>query len=475
MTELAIIAYLVANPERYKAAQRYLKKFVPHNPIMVYCWDLLQQCWNKHGQFPTALEAEWVFQQYGNGAGPQFQALIPQLVQNMYQPQYSGVTADMLGDLLIGLERERIQKEFENVKSLEDLASLQTEFDSIREALESGERTWVTPFADETLLANPLQFIRTMRGNPVPTGMPNFDAWLEGGFWEGELVTLIGLTGAGKSLLMLWWCLAAAMAGFRTFYFSFDNVMGELLSRVLCAVSGIRMDEEVTEQQYQRKIAIALEQFPALKHNFHIQKWPRGKNTIEDVERVLDQHEQHYGEPVKLGVLDYLNCIKPKGRYSDKRFGLDEVASDAAASAEERSMVWLSPLQSNRAGKGKEMDVDNAAEAWSMIWHASLAMVLCQDKNELHMNLARLLVGKARRVRKDYFVPVLLDPGTMRVFEDPNRPIAFRAQMEMLESQQNKEKRVKKEKAAERGVMGVPQIGQSWVAPMTGLTPMVVM
>ena len=102
----------------------------------------------------------------------------------------------------------------------------------------------------------------------------------------------------------------------------------------------------------------------------------------------------------------------------------------------------MTASQANRASKYLEfLDIDSVAESWQKAWHSAVVMGLCQSKLDKMQQKAKLVVPKARRTRADYVVPVLLDPNTMRVLQDPERHIQYRAALEQAAEESNRMER----------------------------------
>lgn len=470
MVEFHLISYLVQNPDRYRSCRPYLKNFEPQNTILRYCWKILSTRFEQLEQFPTQVETEWLLVALAPpGAGTEFLTTIREtVVPALFSQTWTDVTGDMLEKLLFDLERDRMEGQVKQVRSLADLKKLQSSFTQLEDALTYNARTYIKPFADNYIM-NPLSIIREFWGDPIPLGMGEWDTtWLQGGVRIGELLTLIASTNGGKSLCLFWWAISMAMRGYLTVYVSLDNVMGELLSRAFCAVSGIPMDEttDVSEDTYSHKLRIALSCYPSLRDNFILEKWPRGTKKCRDIRRLVDQVEQDEGRKVKAVYTDYGDCLRSEHTFKDPRFGLDEIFSDMASMAEEMKFTHLTATQANRAGKWIDGDIDTVAESWQKMWHTTTGVVLWRNKLEAMQGLARLLVGKARRTRVNYVVPVVMDPNNMRVTLDTNRAIQFRAQVEQMAEEAAKSER-KRKKGEPTQVETMPPIGTNFIAPQT--------
>ena len=469
--EANLLAFLVQNPDRYRVCQPYLEELKLETPYLKFIWVSLEGKFKEYGAFPTQQEAKWLVSQ----KNPTHANDLCSFIDYLYTEPVGGVCGEYLTQLLIETERSKLQDRWGTAKSIQDLKVIQDRVRVLEECLTHERPAWFSPFAADKI-TDPFETLKTYWGDPIPFGLPEMDHWLQGGGRRGELVTLIGLTGGGKSILSLWFALYQAMQGYTVLYESFDNVIGELLSRIWCAASGVGMKQikSITTGLYSEKLFQVCRAFPGLEDRFWIEKHPRGTKTVKDIEHSMDSLEQHLGRPIDAVYVDYGDCVKATHQQKDTRFQLDEVFSGLGALAEEYNLLMFTPTQANRAAKFIEiLDIDSAAEAWQKAWHSAIVMALCQTRLEKMQGRAKLVVPKARRTDADYIVPILMDPNNMRVLEDPDRPIQFRAQLEQGEQEQARKegrKRMPKTQEADNMIAAVDQVmaaeRASWGAPM---------
>lgn len=437
MHELNLLSYLVQRPDRYGLCRGYLEEFQVESPILRQAWQILKDKYETYKAFPSSDELKWALGQQKPEQSQEYASLVDYL----YTTPATGVTGEYLTKLLIDTEKTRLFDRLGTSRSLSDLKELQERIRELESCLSMDAPRWFSPF-DAHKIKSPYATLMDAWGEPIPFGLPGMDDWLQGGGRRGELVTLIGLTGGGKSIVLMWWALWQAMQGYKVVYFSFDNVVGEILSRLWCAASGIGMNQtKITpEEEYARRLQGVVDQFPGIQQRFFIEKSPRGTRTVKDIENSVDQIEQSLGIEVDAIYVDYGDCVKPENIKKDTRFQLDETFSSLGALAEAYSCLVITATQANRAAKQLEiLDIDSAAEAWQKAWHSAIVMALCQTRLQKLQNKAGIVVPKARRTRTDFIVSVLMDPDNMRIIEDPERPIVFRAALEQMDAQSKRE------------------------------------
>jgi circadian clock protein KaiC len=71
----------------------------------------------------------------------------------------------------------------------------------------------------------------TFKREPVPSGLPELDELLGGGFDRGTTTLILGQAGSGKSTLAMQYAAQMAGLGARAMYFAFDETRGVMLER----------------------------------------------------------------------------------------------------------------------------------------------------------------------------------------------------------------------------------------------------
>lgn len=470
MTELHLLSYLVQHPDKFRACREYLDGVPLENPLVKWTWDLLRGKFVQYDKFPTLDESKYLVEEASRTANnQQFAKDVSILLEGIYTNEVTGVSGEYLAKILIETEKVKLATSLQNATKLEDLKRFGERIADLEKCLSRERPTWMRPFATE-VIKSPFEILHTYWGDPLSLGMPDLDGWLEGGLRRGELVTLIALTGVGKSLLMLWFCWVMAAMGHVVAYFSYDNVMGELLSRLWTSVTGISSRERAnyTEEQYALQLRSSLygvNPSGDLQDRFFIQKWGRNTKTVRDIEYVIDDIENVIQTPIDAVYVDYGDCVKNDNIRKDKRFELDEVFSALGALAEDRNKLVFTATQANRASKYLEvLDIDSAAEAWQKVWHSPIVMALCQNRLEKMQQISRLVIAKARRTYSDYVVPLCMSTEHMRVWRDLAKPIEYRAALEQAEIQAAAAEKQARRKTAQQGgqpLAGLPSADQT--------------
>ena len=123
--------------------------------------------------------------------------------------------------------------------SRKDLEKLEEEFavhSTTRTAAECGRYRVLAEIYDEQ------ERRRAGEQLQITTGLDEFDHYL-GGLYRGELLVLAGRPSMGKTALALHMALAAARQGKKVCFFSLEMTERQLISRLLCTLSGVEPDK----------------------------------------------------------------------------------------------------------------------------------------------------------------------------------------------------------------------------------------
>ena len=124
--------------------------------------------------------------------------------------------------------------------SRKDLEKLEDEFavhSTTRTAAEVGDRVLAEIYDEQ-------ERRRAGEQLQITTGIDEFDHYL-GGLYRGELLVLAGRPSMGKTALALHMALAAAQQGKKVCFFSLEMTERQLISRLLCTLSGVEPDKRV--------------------------------------------------------------------------------------------------------------------------------------------------------------------------------------------------------------------------------------
>lgn len=228
--------------------------------------------------------------------------------------------------------------------SRKDLEKLEEEFavhSTTRTAAEVGDRVLAEIYDEQ-------ERRRAGEQLQITTGIDEFDHYL-GGLYRGELLVLAGRPSMGKTALALHMALAAARQGKKVCFFSLEMTERQLISRLLCTLSGVEPDKlrfklmDADDQQRLDKAAAELRKLPLFLN------YCSGCGLAEIRARCMVLNRKH---KLDLMIVDYLNLVNvsaDRGEVKDTMdLALGEVAGGLKTLSMEQNVACLVLAQLNR-------------------------------------------------------------------------------------------------------------------------------
>lgn len=228
--------------------------------------------------------------------------------------------------------------------SRKDLEKLEEEFavhSTTRTAAEVGDRVLAEIYDEQ-------ERRRAGEQLQITTGIDEFDHYL-GGLYRGELLVLAGRPSMGKTALALHMALAAAQQGKKVCFFSLEMTERQLISRLLCTLSGVEPDKlrfklmDADDQQRLDKAAAELRKLPLFLN------YCSGCGLAEIRARCMVLNRKH---KLDLMIVDYLNLVNvsaDRGEVKDTMdLALGEVAGGLKTLSMEQDVACLVLAQLNR-------------------------------------------------------------------------------------------------------------------------------
>ena len=400
--DLAILSYLWKNPDEYEILHPLFKKaeFAFENKSVQLIYQCFSRSWEKANRFPTLSQAKEQIS-YIRNLKAEVKAVIYGVLDDLNVETYDEMTKDTILGRIMEPQRDAL------AELLADLSpwNFKPTADKVRGMLDDLE---ILTHKDIGVIFDPFDeksddisaALNVYLGATIPTGWPQTDEQLEGGFRRGELVMPAALPGDGKSMSCIsLTCNLTRMLdkGYHVYYGIFDNTAQEVRAKMWANFLRIptrRLDTEPTAPDRMRMFKNTYNP----RGRITCRKWPRKTKTIADIKRDILLQQRRRGIKYSVAVLDYLDTIKPGNHHKENRHGLDEVTVGAAALAEELDMVVIAPTQLHRAAKFIEVpDIDNLAEAFSKSWHAAVIYMILATRMERINGECRFWWPKTRR------------------------------------------------------------------------------
>lgn len=275
------------------------------------------------------------------------------------------------------------------------------------------------------------------RSNIVGTHfLPRLDHMMGGGPGGGELVIILAPPKFGKSTLLGRFAAGALWQGKNTAVATGELSKEKYRKRIDAMVTQIAANEltrasSSTEPDSRlRKVLRKGRKSLRLLHkqmkgNLHIQQWPTGKGTSEDISLWLDDIEAEYGYRIDVLFVDYIRVFRPIEKFEERRERIGQLAIDLRGIATERDIPVWTATQSNRASlKKKRLSAEDIAEDISQLFTLDFLVAASQTEDEAEQKpeQARVYLMYARDVGMGGVVNVELDRDRFIVNESDVQP-----------------------------------------------------
>lgn len=254
---------------------------------------------------------------------------------------------------------------------------------------------------------------REKESSQVRLGLPTLDRWI-GGFRYGEIISILGRTGLGKTMVALKYLQEIPdelhpMTGF----FSFEMPKPAIVERLLQLYFNV-WREELDDKIDTIEIGYFKEKYRQIKLYTRIY-------TADEISKIIER------DKLKIIFIDFLQLMKddnPGGssyeRTSQKMKSLKHIAMNQDV------LIFLLVQLSRKAGSGWEIvTIDSARESGQIeelsdfivgIWNPSLNLKFSEAKKREHENQIRIALLKNKR-GPTAFIKAHFDKRSGKIFE----------------------------------------------------------
>lgn len=242
-----------------------------------------------------------------------------------------------------------------------------------------------------------------MRGEPISTGVPFLDHYLEGGMRPGVLNVVGGRTSHGKTLLAR--TMIHANATKRILYLVADEGKEQIGFDLLGSIHnrrGYEIEKELIDPAGKLTPTKLESELMHFYPNVYVPEDDVLRATVEEVAQIVDQAERMWGAPADLIVFDYMGCLQVEGGDTSM-MGMLHASIHKELIRMFASSVWVLISQFRRPGAraaapelddlfgGGEAAIDGCAiGVWR--WPASERP---HDNNEIMVNIMKAKQGRA--------------------------------------------------------------------------------
>ncbi len=206
------------------------------------------------------------------------------------------------------------------------------------------------------------------------TGYPFIDKCLNGGWWKGSFVVLLGAPKSGKSM---WLCNLAAHSvynGFNTAYITLE-LQHEIVSmRIGANILNVPLSdyEDLTKDQdlLKKKLGDLKQNSLTKLGNLHIKEFPSSTMSANDLRAYLVKAQELLGYKFDNVFIDYINIMKNwrNPNTENTYMKIKQIGEDLRAVAQEEQWAFISCTQTTRAGfDTNDLTISNVSESAALL------------------------------------------------------------------------------------------------------------
>lgn len=204
--------------------------------------------------------------------------------------------------------------------------------------------------------------------NKLKTGLQYLNRMLNGGFESGRSYLFMGVTGIGKSIILLSCALWIKKYNHlpkvndmkqAVLFISQENSEDETFERLFNINTTGDDIREFTDDEIEEKLkesGIIVDDDDKDSINFIFKYYNDKEIGVDDIDELIDSYERQ-GVQIIAVVQDYIEKLKPKYKYNELRYTLGSIATEMSELAKKRKIPFISAAQLNRMAQSV---IDNA-------------------------------------------------------------------------------------------------------------------
>lgn len=283
-------------------------------------------------------------------------------------------------------------------------------------------------------------------GEIFTVGFPGIDRSVAGGGpKKGQLMSVMGLSGTGKSLWLASLAVENLNLGKKVLYISLELDEDSISQRFDAQIANPTGDPSkvglMEPLPYKDEVVAALADYVS---NFDdpnrlvIKQFPGGTMGMSELRAYYQQVVLHGFQPDVL-IVDYVGEMKdlPGMKIYESRYAL---VRDLRGFAVEEDIFCATAMQPNRSAKeqiklGEVISDENLGDSYDQVRPLDLLVSINQTSTEKKVNVARAYITKNRFGRDKFIVYIEYDPHTLKL-----REISFNEYNTRVKAEKQKEK-----------------------------------
>jgi replicative DNA helicase len=242
--------------------------------------------------------------------------------------------------------------------------------------------------------------INELMTEKVPTGFPQMDAVLHGGWAKKELYSVAAPPGVGKSIFLANWAINALKQNLNVLVYTLEISEERLSQRHDAILTKIPMDELALDiERLKKKYSMVAK---TIKTNLWVKEFPTKTVTVNHLKSHAEQLMLYENFVPDVILIDYAGLMKPTYRTGDGYEDLKTIYEDLRGWAGEANVPIVTAAQTNRKSldeKGGTKEIITQAqvsESLGITQTLDLFMTISQSRQEKEEGIINLYFDKHR-------------------------------------------------------------------------------
>ena len=263
--------------------------------------------------------------------------------------------------------------------------------------------------------------IAKLQTERVPTGFPQVDAILHGGWAKKELYSVAAPPGVGKSIFLANWGVNALKQGYNVLVYTLEISEERLSMRYDSILTKIPVDELVIDIDKLKKKYQILSK--AIKSRLWIKEFPTKSCSVNHLKAHSEQLRLYENFTPDLIIVDYAGLMKPSYRVGDGYEDLKTIYEDLRGWAVEFDVPIITASQTNRKsldekGGTKEIITQaQVADSLGITQTLDVFMTITQSRAEKEEGIINLYFDKHRHGESSKTIKFNIDYKTFSLEE----------------------------------------------------------
>lgn len=291
---------------------------------------------------------------------------------------------------------------------------------TIREALDRGSPKDHGHEYSEEIDSRAVKSVR----EPISSGWPVLDKYLNGGYERKTITTFIAPTGAGKSMFLVNAACALVEQGLNVLYVTLEMADFKIGLRADSWYSGVAIDDVAKDRE---KVRAAINE--RAKGRLFIKEWPTKRATVDTIRSHIQRLIQTKEFKPDAIIVDYPDLLRSVKSYGEKRHELEGNYEELRGLAQETNCIMIVADQTNRGGLDLELvTISNIAEAYSKATVCDLILTISRTPEDKMNGTGKLFIAKSRLGADGIVLPFLLNTKTnirVTVLDNNEDPISM--------------------------------------------------